>query len=294
MKLVLGTVSFGIDGYSLPNAGNPKPSIKTIFGMLDYAFSNGIEFIDTGNAYGNSEDILGKYGIENIKITSKLKPNCLDGLREKEIFAKVRQELQQDLTRLKIDKMWGYYFHTPKYIYNKEAVNSLFECKKEGLVDNIGVSIYEPTDAINAAKMKLDIIQVPYNILDQRLHQTDFFKIAKESNITVFGRSPYLKGLLTIPIDKIPSHLVGSVKHIRKIDTIISKYKLTRIEASLLFSITSSSIDYVVFGVDTLSQLVENIRIYTNKTQCDECFAKLRHQFQKIPDYVVMPSLWKK
>ena len=113
MKLVLGTVSFGLDGYSLPNAGKPKPTTNDILKMIAYAKLKGINFLDTANAYGDAEDILGLYGASQFKITSKLKPNCLDNISEADIYNKIRQELENDLTRLNISSIWGYCFHTP-------------------------------------------------------------------------------------------------------------------------------------------------------------------------------------
>ena len=288
MKLVLGTVSFGIDKYSLLNAN--KPDISEVFKMLDYVYSKRVEFIDTASAYGNAEDILGLYGASKFKVTSKLKPNCLDGLVGRvSIHDMVKKELQQDLARLKLNKIWGYYFHTPKYIYSQYAVDSLLECKAEGLVEKVGVSIYEPKDAVYAASMKLDIIQVPYNILDQRLHKTDFFKIAKDNNVTVFGRQPFLKGLLVLPVDEIPPHLKLAIPYIQEIDRIRTRYDLTRQEIALGFSVLSD-VDYVVFGVDNFTQLVEDTQIYTRY----HWFEELKSIFQDISDYVVMPSLWEK
>lgn len=301
MKLVLGTVAFGLDGYSLPNTNKPKPSVDKVVEMLDYAHGHGIEFVDTANAYEDAENRIKIYGAEKFKITSKLKPNCLVGLSNSEILAKVKEELLIDLKRLGLSCLWGYYFHTPEYIYNKKAIAALMECKKEGLVSNIGVSVYEPKDAYYAAKSGIDIIQIPYNILDQRLHKINFFHIAKENGVIVFGRQPFLKGLLTMSIDEIPSYLKQTDASIRLIDKIVSKYHFTRIEACLLFSLMEDNIDYVVFGVDNMKQLQDNMML--NKfyevgssmaKAFEPCYTELKESFEHIDNYIVMPSLWEK
>lgn len=304
MKMVLGTVAFGIDGYSLPNTGKPKPTLDSILKMLDYARSNGIEFLDTADAYGDAEERIAIYGADKFKVISKLKPNCLEGVQDREVLPIIKSELQTDLSRLGIPSLWGYYFHTPEYLYNKKAVEALIECKKEGLVENIGVSIYEPKDACYAVKQNIDIIQVPYNILDQRLHKTDFFSISKENKVKVFARSPFLKGLLTMPIDKLPQHLESAKPHMEQIDGIVSKHNCQRIEACMLFSLMNPNIDYVVFGVESLDQLQFNMGINSSiigaiqnwgvVSKFGKCYEELRTTFQDIPYYIIMPSLWSK
>ncbi len=295
-KLQLGTVSFGIDGYSLPSSGKPKPSESKVFEILDYATNNGIGLIDTASAYGNVEDVIGKYpGAANFDITSKLMPNCIDSLLDEDIQAYITRQLHRDLLRLNHSKILGYYFHSERYIYCTAAVAAMKECKREKLVDLVGVSIYEPENAISAAKMKFDIIQVPYNILDQRLHKTDFFNIAKANGVVVFGRSPFLKGLLSLPIESIPKHLGKSSEYIKSIDETAAKYGLSRIELALLFSLAADELDYVVFGVDNIGQLKQDLEVYKNLDKYDlTCIEELRHLFSRIEDYVVIPSLWKK
>jgi len=300
MRLALGTVAFGLNGYGLPNTDKPKPSMGKVLELLDYAHEHEVEFLDTANAYGDAEETIKIYGAEKFKITSKLKPNCLAGLSNSEILAKVKEELRTDLKRLGLSCLWGYYFHTPEYIYNKKAIAALMECKKEGLVSNIGVSIYEPKDAYYAAKAGIDIIQVPYNILDQRLHKINFFHVAKENGVIIFGRQPFLKELLALPVNKIPSPLKQANVSLRLIDKIVGKYHFTRIEACLLFCLMEDSIDYVVLGVDNIKQLQDNImlnRFYEASTSMAKafqpCYAELRESFEHIDSYVIVPSLWK-
>ena len=301
MKIVLGTVAFGLDGYSLPNTGKPKPSFNEMHTVLEYAYKHGVEYLDTANAYGDAEESISSY-CTKFRIISKLKPNCLEEIADNQILPTIKAELRTDLKRLGVTHIWGYYFHTPKYVYNKKAVAALAECKKEGLVENIGVSIYEPQDACYAARQGLDIIQVPYNVLDQRLHKTDFFNIAKANRVTVFARQPFLKGLLAMPVEKIPPHLEFAKHYVAQIDKIVSAYNCQRIKACLLFSLMNPNVNYVVLGVDNLSQLQFNLDVDSNMAGAiqgwntvanfGQCYEELRATFQDIPDYIVMPSLW--
>ena len=65
------------------------------------------------------------------------------------------------------------------------------------MILNFGVSVYNSNDAFEALYDNLyDIIQVPFNVIDRRLINNDFFRIANEKNKKVFIRSIYLQGLL--------------------------------------------------------------------------------------------------
>jgi len=60
----------------------------------------------------------------------------------------------------------------------------------------------------------------------------------------------------------------------------------------LLYSLHHDGIDYVVFGVDTVVQLKENLDIQKKLPDFDECYTALRGAFEGIPRKIVVPSLW--
>ncbi|MDB4129586.1 aldo/keto reductase, partial [Flavobacteriaceae bacterium] len=74
-KLMLGTVQFGID-YGINNKDG-VPSIKEVFEILDFAYNNGVRFLDTAEAYGDSQSVIGKFHLQNnnkFKIVTKFSP----------------------------------------------------------------------------------------------------------------------------------------------------------------------------------------------------------------------------
>jgi len=296
-KLVLGTVQFGLD-YGINNF-NGKPSRQKSFEILDSAYENGIRIFDTANSYGDAEEILEEF-LQNhnfdkeIKIITKVKPNIISESRG-DAYELIDSSLKESLKRLKRDYVDGYLFHTPAYIRDGKLVDVLDKLKSQGLAKNIGVSIYEEEDAIYAAKLKqVDYIQVPYSIFDQRLDKTDFFQIARKNGKTVFARSAFLQGLFFLPEEKIPAHLENTKAYFRDFDKIISKYGLSRQQAALLFSYNNKNIDYVVFGVDNIGHLEENIKIVGKNIDCDQCISELKDKFINIEKNIIFPSLWKK
>jgi len=298
-KLTLGTVQFGLD-YGINNFGG-KPERNQSLKMLDFAYEKGIRVFDTANAYGDAEEILGEF-IESrhlsdkIKIISKLRPNIIaDSKSEMTPDDVIFENLTTSLKKLKRNYVDGYLFHTPAYIRNEELVSSLVKLKKQGLVKNIGVSIYEEEDALYAAGLKeVDYIQVPYSIFDQRLDKTSFFQLAKKNGKTVFARSAFLQGLFFMPEEKIPPHLQNAKNYFKKLDNIILKYNLSRQQIALLFSLKNENIDYVVFGVDNVKQLEEDIHLAEKNIDCKQCIDDLKNEFVNIEKNIIFPSLWKK
>lgn len=296
-RLVLGTVQFGLE-YGINNQ-NGKPDRKKSLEMLDFAYKNGIRIFDTAYAYGDAEEILGEF-LQNhnfdkqIKIITKLKPNIISE-REGAAYDVIAENLKESLYRLKREYVDGYLFHTPAYIRDNMLVDSLIKLKKQRLVKNIGVSIYDEADAVYAAKLnEVDYIQVPYSIFNQRLDKTDFFKIARKNRKTVFARSAFLQGLFFMPEEKIPSYLENARSYFRDLDKIISKYNLSRQQAALLFSLKNKNIDYVVFGVDNIEQLKEDIDIAKKNIDIERCVRELKNKFINIEKNIIFPSLWKK
>ena len=296
-KLILGTVQLGMD-YGINNKRG-KPSREESFAILDHAVESGVRLFDTAFAYGDAEDILGEWmssrGIrDRVSVISKLKPHAVANIAKSDIGHAVEREVEKSLARLKREHLDGYLLHTPEYIYNESVLSALEFCKKNGLVKNIGVSIYEEADAVYAARSgRVDYIQVPYSVFDQRMDRGDFFAEAKKNGVTVFARSAFLQGLICMETHEIPEHLREARDYLRTFDTIRAKYALSRIQAALLFSCEHPGIDHVVFGVDTPAQLDEDIHIAETGVMPDACRSELRNHFHDIPKSIIFPSLWK-
>ncbi|OGF24389.1 hypothetical protein A3H09_02260 [Candidatus Falkowbacteria bacterium RIFCSPLOWO2_12_FULL_45_13] len=294
-KLVLGTVQLGLD-YGINNSSG-RPFREEALMMLDWAYEKGITVFDTADSYGQAEEILGEFVRSRnlsgeIKIVTKFKPN----LEVKNSLEKtMADQLRQSLKRLNSDYAAGYLLHDPGLIGKETIIKVMRGLKKAGLAKNIGVSIYEVEDAIYAAEHKgIDYIQVPYNILDQRLDKTDFFKLAEANGVTVFARSAFLQGLFFMPEEKIPASLAKVKIYLKELDRIIKKYGLSRLEAALMFSLNNDNIDYVVVGADNIRQLKEIIGLAAKQNDNPDCRRELKEQFNSVEKYIISPSLWKK
>ena len=287
-RICMGTVQLG-QHYGINNALGRKPNLQESFNLLEKAINSGVNFFDTASAYGDAEIILGKFGINRfpVKIISKLRPKLPADSKI------VLSEIKCSLDRLNLNSLEGYLFHNVEDFYIEEKLRGLKLAKEIGLTKNIGVSIYEPADALNVIQDKdIDFIQIPYNVLDQRLDETNFFELAEKNNVTIFARSAFLQGLLLMTRENIPPNLKDAWIYIEKFQNIARKYNFTPSEAALLFAYCHKKIDYVLFGVETIQQLNDNLKILDKADKFKNCYEELSGNFKNISRKIIVPSLW--
>lgn len=297
MELCLGTVQFGMD-YGI--RGQKKPYIDDTLKMLDYATQNGIRSIDTANAYGTSEDVIGKFisrhtiARDELFIVSKCCPNLLDDHSENCYYTIIKNNLSNSLSRLHIDYLDTYLLHSSRYVYNDMIVAALNRLKKEGYARKVGVSVYEPDEAKKCIEHpNIDFMQLPYSIFDQRMLQNGVFDLADGRNIQIHSRSAFIQGLILMEENEVPPFLYQAKPILRKIKCICQQYGISRIELAMGFVKCQDVISHIVFGVDNMEQLREDIAVFTHsvpKTMIDE----ISKEFTSLQTDIVMPSLWKK
>ena len=238
MKLCLGTVQFGMD-YGIRN--QKKPSVEDSIKILDYAVHNGISAIDTAAAYGTAEDVVGEFLKKNLIkrdklfIISKFTPNALDDVDEKDYKKVINEHLTKSLERLHTDYLDAYMFHSSRYAYNPEMLNALYEVRQEGRIRHSGVSVYYPDEAkICINSDKVDFMQLPSSIFDQRMRNEGVFELAQEKkNTQIHSRSAFIQGLILMNEDEVPSYLSGAKPILKKIDTICKQYDISKISLAI-------------------------------------------------------------
>ena len=289
-RICLGTVQLGLH-YGVNNALGRKPDRKESFALLKSAIDAGINFFDTASMYGDAENILGEFGIGRfeVNVISKLRPNLPADA------SMVLTEIRQSLDRLGLASLKGYLLHHADDFYRPEILRGLKLAKSQGLTQNIGVSVYEPEDALRAVSdVDIDYIQIPYNVLDQRLDETDFFELVEKNNVTVFARSAFLQGLLLMRPDGLPSHLKEAQPLVEDFQNISRVHGFAPSEAALLYSYCHPGIDYVLFGVETIEQLKNNIAVLDKAAQFKSCYEELHGRFKSVDRKIIVPSLWKR
>lgn len=296
MKLSLGTVQFGLD-YGIAKAG--KPTKEQVFKIINYALLHGVKGIDTASGYGNAESLVGEFFSqikterENIDITTKPNPKILEKIENRNYFDILERGLEESLKKLNLDYVDNYLFHNANLITDECACDALFKLKEKGLTKKVGISVYTPEQAMKGiADGRIDSLQIPYNVFDKRLNVCGFFD-KKMENKFVYARSTFLQGLLLMELDKVPSNLVTVKPLISNFIDVCKKHDVSRFEACMYYTIYNTKINYLVFGVDNLSQLKEIIKTFDNKFD-KLLVSELYENFCNIEEKIVNPSMWDK
>jgi len=284
-KLALGTAQFGLD-YGIYNKKG-RLSEKEVFRILKYAIQNGIDVIDTAYAYGDSEKIIGTFIKENkskIKIISKAPSNNTQDL--KNLF-------NSSLKRLHSDNLYGYLVHNfNSFIINPGVWETLIKLKNQGKINKIGFSLYYPTEAeyILKKNIKVDILQVPFSIFDQRF--SEIFSLLKEKNIEIYVRSIFIQGLIFTNPDKLQGKFVNIRDKLLYLKSLSEDIKVPISGICINFVLLNDLIDKVIVGVDSLRNLKENMKAINHQTEVKNIYSKLFSMKENNED-IILPINWK-
>ncbi len=296
-ELCLGTAQLGMK-YGINNKVG-KLRKESVFEILDTAIDNHIMIWDTASIYGEAEELIGEYLADhgdvagNVRIISK-QCQSLKGLDYKASEKCIHEELQQSLRKLNRQVLDGYLLHSYREIDNYDTVRILCELKEEGLVQKIGVSVYEIDEAEKALKEGLiDYLQMPCSIFDQRGLTSGVFQKAKEQGVTVFTRSAFLQGVLVMEDAEVPEYLAEIKPYIAKFNQIVSEHNIEKRHAVLKYILSQNLIDYMVFGVETKEQLLKIIDEQYTDPLTEEIIMEIQRHFYSIDEKLILPIHWR-
>ena len=268
MRLALGTAQFGLP-YGIANhAGQVTRSAAKA--MLQVAVANGIDTLDTAIAYGESEACLGEVGTQGFKLVTKLPaiPAGCDDVR-----GWVQAQVAASLTRLGVNVVYGLLLHRPEQLLEADG-NTIYHAlqgvKDTGQVQKVGVSIYAPSELeALTQRYRFDLIQVPFNLVDRRVHATGWLQRLKDEGIEVHTRSAFLQGLLLMPQATRPAKFSPWSELWSTWHEWLSRHSVSAVQACLAFPLSFSEIDRVVVGADSVNQLEQIIRAATSAAPVD-------------------------
>ncbi len=256
MKLALGTVQFGLE-YGIVNRGG-RVSHETAAAIIRRAESLGIRTLDTAMGYGDSEQRLGEIGVGTWRIVTKL-PECPEGCPD--IVEWVNLAVRASLQRLGSRRLHGLLLHRPAQLLETrgpELFAALQKAQEDGLVDKIGVSVYEPADlAALVPRFSFTLVQLPFNILDDRFRRSGWLAKLADRGVEIHARSAFLQGLLLMPADQRPNSFARWADLWSAYDRWLEESQLTPLAACLRVALAVPEIDQVVVGVDSVAHLAQ-------------------------------------
>ena len=292
-RLMLGTVQFGQE-YGVANKTG-MPSYEEVEEMLGFAFDSGINALDTAYGYGESEERLGRFlsgydRRDEIFVVTKV--NHLD-TESGDLKEQMDASIETSLKRLQMDSIPGYMLHKADNMDSDFVMDYLNELKERGVVREVGVSIYTPEQAHKALSFDLvSAVQIPFNVFDLRLVKSGFLAEAKAKGVAVFARSSFLQGVVLMPNEDLPEKIKDFAPYKDEFVKICESEGRTINEVAFKFPLAQEGLTSVLFGVDNISQLKENIEVYNTPELDSGLVAKLRDAFKDVPERLINPARW--
>ena len=287
MKIYLGTAQFDLN-YGITNS-NGKMPIQDIHKILQRSNKDGIIGIDTAKDYGETEKILGNFNINDFEISTKLPfINMENNKIENTIFNLVNNSLK----KMKIKMINNLFLHYPNQLLEPkgaEIYKSLLKLKDNGIIKNIGYSIYSPLEAKKLINFfHPDIIQGPYSIFDRRMEKTGLLFTLKKLNILFQARSISLQGLLYLNADKLPKKFLKWKDIWIKYEKFLLENKINSAEAIINFIFTNKNLTNVVVGFNNYDQYRSFVEIKKNLKE----HINYDINFDNFDETILNPNNW--
>ena len=259
MKIALGSVQFGIP-YGVSN-NEGKTSKKQALSILNFAQKKGIRTIDTAPSYGDSERVLGKlFEGEEWDITTKTLPFNSKSINEEQI-EQLRSVFRESLVSLHKKSIYGLLVHSCNDLLKpggEKIFREMERLREIGMVKKIGVSVYNSKQiAAILGKFNIDLIQLPINILDQRLVNGGQLTRLKNHGVEIHARSVFLQGLLLMPLKNTPPWFDPIKETLELFHKEAKKRNMSALQLALSFVQSINEVDKIIVGINTLEHLYE-------------------------------------
>ncbi len=243
-QLALGTVQFGLP-YGIANRGGQVARDEAAAILAAVSSRGPGTVVDTAPGYGDSENVLG--GLlpcpAPVRIVTK------SNLKNPDI----RQSLSDSLKRLGQISAYGLLDHNAALLFGTagaDVFRRMQDLKGEGLVEKIGASVYTGEDIDRLLALgPIDIVQIPLNVLDQRLPRSGHLNKLKESGVEIHVRSAFLQGLLLMPPGSIPDFFAPHRPLLEKFHGACAERGMAPLAGALGYLKSLPEVDQVVVGV---------------------------------------------
>lgn len=304
-RMVLGTAQFGLT-YGIANTSG-RPRQEQVDALVRTAIANGVQYVDTARAYGESEQVLGKAlsgGWDSrATIVTKLSPldDCPADASPDVVQAFVERSVFQSCRALHKPCLDVLMLHRAEHLtaWDGSVWRVLSDLKYRKVIGRLGVSIQSPEEALSALDIEtVEFIQLPFNILDYRWDSVikKISLIRQRRPLVIHARSALLQGLLTS--SQVGLWLRACCSNAADvIDWLHGKAAEYAngdvVELALRYVLSQSWIDGVVIGVETTDQLVDNLRKSDLESWADNCIDSIVADRPRVPLETLNPATWK-
>ena len=254
-KLGLGTVQWGLS-YGIANQTGRRPGDVEVGRMIRLADRAGVRLLDTARGYGESESVIGRHA-DAVRAWHVVTKTARGGESEPALT----ETFGCSLANLGTARVYGLLAHHPDDLLadrGRQLWDQLQDFKSRGMAAKIGVSVYDPQQLDRILiRYPVDLVQLPFNLYDQRFLRTGWLKQLRLAGIEVHARSSFLQGLLLMPPDRLPGQFSAWSGHHQSLHRTFAEAGVTPLAGCLRFCLEQSHIDRVIVGCESADQLGE-------------------------------------
>ena len=258
-RIGLGTAQFGME-YGISNTAG-KTQENDISAILKDGWREGIRYIDTASLYGDAEETLGRLlpSENGFRIVTKL--GHLTQGDERLIEGTAMELFHVSLRKMRRESLYALLAHSADDLLSPggERLWSVFQqLKQQGKVHKIGVSVYRPEEAERLLeRYSLDLVQIPLNLLDQRMLKSGIIHQMHRQGVEIHSRSCFLQGLLLMNPETLDPFFATVQDRLRKWHRMCREYGYTYLESALSFVFAVKEINCIVIGMNSSAQFNE-------------------------------------
>lgn len=243
-RRILGRTGWEVSAISFGAIKLPRANQEECTTVLNRALDLGINFVDTADCYGDSEEKIGKaikHRRSEFYLATKIDQRDGPG---------ARRTLERSLKRLQCDTIDLIQLHDCRdYDYDRAiepggVVEELKKAQAEGIVREIGISVHSSIRTMRRAieSGEFATIMVSYNLLDREHVGTEVIPSAHEHGMGVICMKPLAGGRLADERE-------------------LKRSELSLAQLALQFILSNDMVTCAIPGMTRVSELEQNLRV---------------------------------
>jgi predicted aldo/keto reductase-like oxidoreductase len=246
-KRLLGRTGWEISVISFGAIKLPQLTQRECDLILNRAIDLGINFVDTADCYGDSEEKIGK------ALSRRRKEFYLSTKVDERDGSGVIKKLERCLRRLNTDWIDLVLFHDVRgsdyeKIFEKGGLETLEREKQQGKVSQIGISIHQSIPMMEKAidSGAFSVLMIAYSAIDEDRLSADLIPSAHQKGVGLIAMKPLAGGKLAEPLKGWNlEYFKGE----------------SPAQVSLRYILTNPHITCAIPGMTNLKELEENIKV---------------------------------
>jgi aryl-alcohol dehydrogenase-like predicted oxidoreductase len=264
-QLCLGTAQFGLP-YGITNAAGQvaEPEVQA---LLAEAAAAGLTLLDTAQAYGDAEAVLGRTlpPGHHFRLVSKLPAQSQPSFKSDDCLV-WDQAFERSCVRLGAPCLDALLLHNSADLRKPGGEHLhewLLSLRQRGVVRRLGVSIYASADLVGVPPDLLDLVQLPLSLYDQRLLVDGTIARLRAQGCAVHARSLYLQGLLLSPSSSWPAWVDPVAReHHARLEHLAADRGSSLLDCAIGFARDQADLEAVVLGLCSRLELQQLLQAW--------------------------------